>query len=245
MMMLRYRGVRTLYGLCLLAALVQPANGATLRDRKPPKMVHEPITKATTGEPIEIRVTITDPSGVFEARLHYRLASGGEFLSASLVKTGGDEYVATIPAAAVTGDVEYFLEAFDVHGNGPALVGSQPKPLRIGVSATKPRDAGTGNNQTTTTTPDAGSSTTGRLDAGASGTLPNTNPASGQVKDGEGDNTGLVIAVVASVAAAVIVAAAVTGVLIYYFSQEPESPGTVTLKVTAPPPVQAPLGSAP
>lgn len=242
MMLLRHRGVCTLWGFCLLAALVQPADGATLRDRKPPKMVHQPSTKATAGEPIEIRVTITDPSGVFEARLHYRLANRGEFLSASLVKTTGDEYVATIPAPAVTGDIEYFLEAFDNQGNGPTLVGSQPKPLRISVTAAKPPDAGTGNSHATTT-PDAGSGGSSQNDAGT-GSLPNTNPGN-QVKEGEGDNTGLVIAIVASVAAAVVVAAAVTGVLIYYFTQPPESPGTVTLKITAPPPVQTPLGSAP
>jgi hypothetical protein len=244
----RHRGASALLCVCILAALAHTADGATMRDKKAPKITHTPISKANAGEAIEIRATITDQSAVFGATVYYRLAGGGEFLSASLVKTTGDEYVATIPAAAVTGDVDYFLEAFDVHGNGPTLVGSQPKPLRIAVTAAaKPPDGGTGNNHSTTSRPDAG--TVGPKSSPDSGTgttkLPDTKPGPGQVKDGEGDSTGLVIAIVASVSAAVIVAAAVTGVLIYYFSQEPESPGTVTLKITAPPPVQSPLGSAP
>ncbi|MBN2359914.1 MAG: hypothetical protein JXR83_10705 [Deltaproteobacteria bacterium] len=203
-------------------------------------MSHQPITRAVIGEPIEIRTTITDQSGVFEARLHYRLAGGGEFLSASLVKTTGDEYVASIPAGAVTGDIEYFLEAFDIHGNGPALVGSQPKPLRIAVAAAAASSSDAG-----VTGSDAGTINSDSTDAGSSGGLPDIGSGSGQTEDGEGDGTGLVIAVVASGVAAVVVAGAVIGVVIYALSQEPEAPGTVTLRVTAPPPVQAPLGNAP
>jgi hypothetical protein len=226
--------------------MAHPADGATMRDKKPPKIVHEPIGKASIGEPIEIRATITDQSPVFGATVYYRLVGGGNFLSASLVKTSGDDYVATIPGQAVSGDIEYYLEAYDKHLNGPTLVGSQPKPLRIAVAAaTKPPDSGTGNNNATTSRPDGGAvDPKSGADAGAGTSLPDTRPGPGQVKD-DGDNTGLVIAIVASVTAAIVVAAAVTGVLIYYFTQPPESPGTVTLRVTAPPPVQSPLGSAP
>jgi hypothetical protein len=43
----------------------------------------------------------------------------------------GDTYGADVPAELLTGDVEYFIEAFDTNGNGPARAGDETAPFVI------------------------------------------------------------------------------------------------------------------
>src|SRR2546430_8695933 len=46
---------------------------------------------------------------------------------------GGDDYTATIPAAMTTSDLEYYVEAFDQYGNGPARSGAPNVPYALRV----------------------------------------------------------------------------------------------------------------
>lgn len=118
--------------LIALVALGLGPNAVLAADREPPKMRHAPVVEAAYGEQIKVRVALFDPSDIYEATLYYRRAGTRDFLHATLVDTGSD-FVGTIPAEVVEGDIEYYLEAYDTLGNGPARRGSPGAPLRIRV----------------------------------------------------------------------------------------------------------------
>ena len=82
--------------------------------------------------------TITDESEIFEPTLYYRQAGTKRFLSASMTKGNGAEYSATIPEAAMSGVVEYFIEAYDVNGNGPGRFASDRTPHKIKTVKAEP-----------------------------------------------------------------------------------------------------------
>lgn len=239
--------------VCALLLVVAwgPAMAAQ-RDRKPPKITHTPVTQAVEGRALEIRAQIADPSGVFEPTLFYRSAGSREYLRATLVQTSGD-YVATIPAAAVVGEIEYFVEAFDEQGNGPARAGSPAKPLVVKVmsAAVAPTPPGPKNGTGTPPPPDPGTTTpppdttTSTEPAPGDGTTtvatstPATEPAAAAGDDGEGGN-GILIAAIAGGAGALALGAVGAGVLVWaLFFNTPEPPGSVTVVVAAPPPVRS------
>jgi len=124
---------RYISAIVLTVAAIAQALPAQARDRKGPEIRHAPITDAELGEPIKVRAALFDTAGIFEATLYYRATGESEFFHATLVDSGSD-YVATIPAEIVKGDVEYFVEAYDKNGNGPSRVGSPTEPLRISIS---------------------------------------------------------------------------------------------------------------
>jgi len=111
----------------LTAAAAKPA-----ADTVPPTITHTAITTAPAGKPLTVTAEITDDSEIFEPTLYYRAADAQKFLSMSMLGTGSI-YTATLPAAALDKDVEYFLEAYDAMGNGPARFASDTAPQRIAV----------------------------------------------------------------------------------------------------------------
>lgn len=123
---MRIRFHLAVVGLAL--ALPAAAFGA---DTKPPKIAHTPINEAPAGKALPVSATITDDSEIFEPTLSYRAAGTKRFLSASMSKGAGNTFTATIPDVAMTGTVEYFLEAYDANGNGPARFASDAKPHKI------------------------------------------------------------------------------------------------------------------
>ena len=83
---------------------------------------------------VEIAARIIDASRVAFPRLYYRRCGDSRYQSLPLTQVHGT-YTGSIPGAAVTVDgIEYYLEAFDVHGNGPALHGTPEQPHRIWVA---------------------------------------------------------------------------------------------------------------
>jgi hypothetical protein len=101
-------------------------------DTKPPQITHARVTKAALGKSITIRARIEDESAVFAPSVLVRPRGKKEFDSIDM-KRVGEGYEATIPAEQVTADLEYVIEAFDEHGNGPAREGSPESPLLISV----------------------------------------------------------------------------------------------------------------
>jgi hypothetical protein len=87
--------------------------------------------EAPANKTLTLQAVIEDESGVFEPTLYYRSAGTRKFSSASMTKTSGSAYVVTIPAAVMATDLDYFLEAYDVHGNGPARFASSEAPQRV------------------------------------------------------------------------------------------------------------------
>ena len=112
----------------ILLALPVASNAA---DAAPPRIVHTPVREAPANKTLTLQAVIEDESGVFEPTLYYRSAGTRKFSSASMTKTSGSAYVVTIPAAVMATDLDYFLEAYDVHGNGPARFASSEAPQRV------------------------------------------------------------------------------------------------------------------
>ncbi len=102
-----------------------------------PKVVisHKVPDSAAKGEPINLKITVTDPGGkVAQVVLNYRLDKEYHAVKAMPQATPGTEttYMATIPGEAVVpSSVDYFVEALDPMGNTLATRGDEDAPLRI------------------------------------------------------------------------------------------------------------------
>lgn len=120
--------IRRFSAFLALSLFTTPLFAAT--DSDPPRITHVRVTKAPLGKAITIRAKIEDESQVFAPSVLVRPKGKKEFDTIDMKKTKGG-YEAVIPAEQVTGDLEYVIEAFDEHGNGPAREGSPEEPLII------------------------------------------------------------------------------------------------------------------
>ena len=114
--------------LTLVPALAHAADEAA------PKIIHTPISKARSGQAFEISAQIIDESGLFEPTVYYRAVGQKKFTGVPMSGSGPNQ-VASLPEAAMHGDVEYFIEAYDVNGNGPGRFASEASPQKISVIA--------------------------------------------------------------------------------------------------------------
>lgn len=125
--------------VALLAALAAFVPSAALAaDTAAPRIAHVPVTEAMAGAPLKVAADIVDESEIFEPKLHYRPQGTGRFYSMSLVLEAGSTFSTTIPDAATKADLEYFIEAYDAHGNGPARFASESAPQVVRVRAAPP-----------------------------------------------------------------------------------------------------------
>jgi hypothetical protein len=202
--------VRALSCLVLVLSLAVPARA----DTDPPTIVHDELKSGRLGHPLVIEATITDDSGVFDPVVLYRVGSEGEFLREPLVAVEGEEgrFTATIPGDVVSDDVQYFLEAFDQNGNGPARYAEQSLPVTVKVL------------KTAEPLPDA---------PAPAETPTDTEPE--EVED-EGGGAALWIGLGAGVGALVVGAAVIGGVAAYLALRPPEVPPRVDVSITAPTP---------
>jgi len=196
--------------LALLLTLVAPAS-ALADDVDAPSIVHDEIRAGRLGHPLLLRATITDESGVFDPVLLYRVGEGAEFLRLPLVPVEGeaDLYEATIPGEIVSGDLQYFIEAFDNNGNGPARYGDEALPIKIAVLTTAEP------------LPDAETPTT------------SDEPVAAEPEGGGGLWIGLGVGAGAVLLIGVAVAAAAGG---YFLLRPPVGPTQVDVIITAPTP---------
>ncbi len=129
------------------AAPAAPAAPAELaagpEDNDPPVLSHTPATTVKKGKAFTVSAHATDPSGVFGPILYLRRKGlpATEYIPMRMTpaRTGtpGD-YSLEIPAALVNVDaLEYYLEAWDNAGNGPARAGSAESPLALKVEEEK------------------------------------------------------------------------------------------------------------
>lgn len=103
-------------------------------DVEAPLIAHTPISTAPRESELVVKARISDVSGVFAATASFRPADSGEaWQTVDLKPVDGqpDLFSGAIAGSQVLGDLEYFIEAFDTHGNGPASVGSAAAPLRV------------------------------------------------------------------------------------------------------------------
>ena len=116
----------------LLGVSLFLSNTAGAEDKEPPNLKHESIGEAPLYEPILFDVLIQDISGVFAPSVYYRYAGQADYRVIELTRKGAN-FTAQISGSEVTGDIEYFIEAFDEQGNGPSRLGSPNQPFRIAV----------------------------------------------------------------------------------------------------------------
>ena len=99
----------------------------------PPAITHAALTQALKGKSVEINARLVGDTGVQGAAVMFRHAGEKEYKALPMGNIGGDDYTATIPAAMTTSDLEYYVEAFDQYGNGPARSGAPNVPYALRV----------------------------------------------------------------------------------------------------------------
>ena len=90
-------------------------------DEQPPTIHHDRIAHARADQPMSIKATVSDPSGVAWVRVRYRgVNQHQDYAIAEMLPTGEkDEYRAVIPAGRIDPkwDFMYYIEAMDAVGN--------------------------------------------------------------------------------------------------------------------------------
>jgi hypothetical protein len=104
----------------------------------PPAIIHAALAQALKGKPIEVNARLVGDSGVEGAVVKFRHAGEKEYRSLPMGNLGGDDYTATIPAAMATSDLEYYVEAYDKYGNGPARSGAPNAPYALKLTDATP-----------------------------------------------------------------------------------------------------------
>lgn len=123
---------RSLALAVVLSALALPSSARA--DGLPPTITHEAVTHAELNASIVFRARIEDPDAVFAPTLYYRYVGGdSSYAQLPLVRNPpSEDWIATVNAS---GEFEYWMEAYDELGNGPARVGDPAKPLRVQIGS--------------------------------------------------------------------------------------------------------------
>lgn len=101
--------------------------------RGAPSITHAAVARAVRGQPLEVAARILGENGVSRAAVFYRRAGETSYRSLPMGDLGEGAYTATLPASLVSSDLEYYLEAFDKDGNGPARSAGPAAPYRVAV----------------------------------------------------------------------------------------------------------------
>jgi len=122
----------------LIATPTLPTNVTIKPKGAPPAITHAALTQALKGKPVEINARLVGDTGVQGAAVMFRHAGEKGYRALPMGNIGGDDYTATIPAAMTTSDLEYYVEAFDQYGNGPARSGAPNVPYALRVMDPSP-----------------------------------------------------------------------------------------------------------
>jgi hypothetical protein len=127
---------------CLAAvAWAAPAvkEKAKEQDKAPPVLEPLPVELPAPGTPAVFQCRITDKSGVFGPVLAWRAQGSAEaYVRVSLAEGAAGVYEGALAVPEGVEEVEYFFEAYDTRGNGPASAGTADNPLRATVATPTP-----------------------------------------------------------------------------------------------------------
>ena len=99
-------------------------------DTKPPQISE--VRAGAKGGQVQVEARITDETGVLSAVCHHR-APRGRVEDSPMVKNDFDDVFRTsFPGGP---DTEYWIEASDLLGNGPATYGTSAKAVAVGGAA--------------------------------------------------------------------------------------------------------------
>jgi len=101
-------------------------------DTNPPVIAHTPVTRGDKGKQTPVFARITDESKIFP-QVFFRFGPGSAYekpIDMKQVRGQRNQWGANLPAPPGN-VVEYYLEAYDEFGNGPARAGDPERPFRI------------------------------------------------------------------------------------------------------------------
>ena len=118
-------------------ALLRPFTEAlSAIDNQPPLIDHQPVKQIESGTVLVVKTEVRDNNGVNEVNLYFRRIGEDVYRSEKMIKGSGDDYQFALAVDIVQGPgVEYYIEAYDVLGNGPATVGTADDPMIVTVIA--------------------------------------------------------------------------------------------------------------
>lgn len=116
--------------------LILSSASALAADTAPPQIVHEPCETFQKGVTYELVARFYDESPIFDPKVVFRRGKR-KWQNRPFKRQGdNDNFVAVIPAKFLKkGNIEYFIEAFDENGNGPARYGSPDAPVLLSISS--------------------------------------------------------------------------------------------------------------
>jgi hypothetical protein len=114
------------------AAVLVFCAAARADDSAPPVISHAPVTRGDRGKQTPVFAKITDESKIFP-QVFFRFGPASPYekpIDMKQVKGQKNQWGANLPAPP--GNVlEYYIEAYDEFGNGPARAGDPDRPFRI------------------------------------------------------------------------------------------------------------------
>jgi hypothetical protein len=107
---------------------------ATATVAAPPAITHVPVVNPPPGD-VVIQAKIIAESKVFP-QVFWRLRHGtyASPIDMSPVRNEKNVWFAIIPRKG-NSEIEYYIEAYDEYGNGPARAGDAEAPIRVGGAA--------------------------------------------------------------------------------------------------------------
>lgn len=114
------------------ALIVAAPASASAADTLMPTIVHEACLEYEEDKPFVVRARFEDESQLYDPQLVYRLRPSSRWKQTQFAKEAGSEdFTATIEPNDPAGPIEYFIQVFDEHGNGPARIGSIDSPIEV------------------------------------------------------------------------------------------------------------------
>jgi hypothetical protein len=114
------------------AAMLLGGGAAAVEDTSPPVISHTPITRGEKGKQTPVFARVTDESKIFP-QIFFRFGPASPYekpIDMKPVRGQRNQWGGNLPPPP--GDViEYYIEAYDEFGNGPARAGDPDQPFRI------------------------------------------------------------------------------------------------------------------
>jgi hypothetical protein len=123
--------------IVVASALVALLSTSAFADEAPPVITHTPVTTAS-GSWVQVMAKITSKRKFFP-QVFYRYDAGGQWqapIDMKPVRGEAHMFGANVPTRGAL--VEYYIEAYDEVGNGPARAGTPDAPIRVSVGAQQP-----------------------------------------------------------------------------------------------------------
>lgn len=100
----------------VLAFILLVAASTSMAADQPPRIIHEPVKAAVSGQPVYIRATVRDDKGAAKAvNLYCSVSSDSAPFKVAMRASGAGAFIGSIPKTLIqnAGKVSYYIEAVD------------------------------------------------------------------------------------------------------------------------------------